>query len=309
MKFLFKSLTTAMLACSTVANKVSSPLVDDQEKIDIAGRHLIDFLQSKSKGWHTIATKNRDDSGASPRVINGSDASKGMYPWYVSLMGQCGGSLITPEYVLTAAHCLATVMENGENAIDHITVGLLCREWDDDNDPNCGQDMETIEIEDILLHPGFPAYIFRDDFDNYGQEIELADDIALIRLKSRSSITPVEMDLDGASQIYLPGRSVIQFGIEIEQYLDGWWQMISLAHLLTYLAAFDMKAQKCGLRGSECTTMNPIQMMAMIFLLVADQTLCNMPISTLSMSFLAQNLGKIILRNGMKMFFSTWMKE
>ena len=44
------------------------------------------------------------------KIVGGQDAHKNDYPWQVALgdryYGQdCGGSLIDPEWVLTAAHC------------------------------------------------------------------------------------------------------------------------------------------------------------------------------------------------------------
>lgn len=45
------------------------------------------------------------------RVINGEDASPHSWPWQISLRNSrgghiCGGSLIRPDWVLTAAHCV-----------------------------------------------------------------------------------------------------------------------------------------------------------------------------------------------------------
>lgn len=50
------------------------------------------------------------------RILNGTDVSFGIYPWMALLEYKkfaddsthfgCGGALITPQYVLTAAHCV-----------------------------------------------------------------------------------------------------------------------------------------------------------------------------------------------------------
>ena len=44
------------------------------------------------------------------RVINGQDASPHSWPWQISLRMNgkhvCGGSLIRPNWVVTAAHCV-----------------------------------------------------------------------------------------------------------------------------------------------------------------------------------------------------------
>lgn len=52
-------------------------------------------------------------SNVQPMIIGGADAVHGQFPWQVILFYEdiffaCGGSLIQPNWVLTAAHCVTT---------------------------------------------------------------------------------------------------------------------------------------------------------------------------------------------------------
>jgi secreted trypsin-like serine protease len=44
--------------------------------------------------------------GHRPEILGGTAAPEGAYPWVVRLSMGCGGSLIAPQVVLTAAHCV-----------------------------------------------------------------------------------------------------------------------------------------------------------------------------------------------------------
>ncbi|XP_060626290.2 transmembrane protease serine 2 [Anolis sagrei] len=50
------------------------------------------------------------------RIVGGSSASLGDWPWQVSLHSNgahlCGGSIITPEWIITAAHCVEKAFSN-----------------------------------------------------------------------------------------------------------------------------------------------------------------------------------------------------
>ena len=53
-------------------------------------------------------------SNAVPFIVNGENSHLGRWPWQVSLQKRvggswyhvCGGSLISPNFILTAAHCI-----------------------------------------------------------------------------------------------------------------------------------------------------------------------------------------------------------
>ena len=58
--------------------------------------------------------KLEDDVGVSPWVVGGEEAPVDEYPWFAATWwpyrGQtfnfCGGSLVNPEFILTATHCV-----------------------------------------------------------------------------------------------------------------------------------------------------------------------------------------------------------
>nr|XP_015196912.1 PREDICTED: transmembrane protease serine 2 [Lepisosteus oculatus] len=56
--------------------------------------------------------------GPSARIVGGEEASPGEWPWQVSLQVRnshvCGGSIITPDWILTAAHCVEKYSSPGD---------------------------------------------------------------------------------------------------------------------------------------------------------------------------------------------------
>lgn len=115
------------------------------------------------------------------RVIGGKAANGIDYPWFVSL-GACAGSLVAPEFVLTAAHCYSHDIWN------RIFVGKVCKRHD-----NCGSPQERFRIKQTFVHPDY-------------NKSKGSHDFMLIKLNKKSSITPIEMDDGTLSPSYAPGR-------------------------------------------------------------------------------------------------------
>jgi len=138
-------------------------------------------------------------SVAQPRIIAGADARPGAWPWMASLWMYgsshiCGGSLISPEWVLTASHC---VVGTGAS-----TGTLQIKVGEHDHRSSDGYE-QVVDVERIIPHERYNSRTVQND-------------IALIKLKS-----PVQLNRR-VSTICLPAAGSSPSVGSRQCYLSGW---------------------------------------------------------------------------------------
>ncbi|ESO90432.1 hypothetical protein LOTGIDRAFT_164015 [Lottia gigantea] len=122
-------------------------------------------------GIHSFTRK----IGVTPRIRMGLPTSDGKWPWQVGIIWdqdnlrlQCGGSLISEDMVLTAAHCVesASGVKKAEEIMVHVgTVSLT------------GKHRQLVKVKRIIKH---------EDYFNHGS---FDSDIALIQLHDKLTIS------------------------------------------------------------------------------------------------------------------------
>ena len=103
-------------------------------------------------------------TAAGGRVIGGADATAGEWPWQTKLETRdsgftCGGSLITPTWVMTAAHCIS----DKDPSTYSVTLGDLNRERPEGTE-------QTFSVRRVVVHPDYNSPVF------------VNNDIALLQL-------------------------------------------------------------------------------------------------------------------------------
>ncbi|MGR9257731.1 trypsin-like serine protease [Rhizobium leguminosarum] len=154
------------------------------------------------------------------RVIGGQAAKKGEWPWQVKILapdpeqrgrfgGHCGGSLIAPRWILTAAHCV-TSGRSGKQ--DLFARDLLIVEGKSKIDKVIavdGPDKPGLAVEDVIIHEDFDRKVF-------------ANDIALIKLGEPAKSKPAILASASDDEVEAAGHPAIVTGWGYTKADHGW---------------------------------------------------------------------------------------
>ncbi|XP_054158936.1 transmembrane protease serine 9-like [Oppia nitens] len=116
-------------------------------------------------------------TGIGTRIVGGRPAIPNSWPWMAGIVSKgsnkpfCGGTLISRQLVVTAAHCMKSIY--GSKQPDNIMIRLGVHDVENTTEPMA----RDYTVESIIVHKNYT-------------DVENGYDIALIKLKDRVKLSP-----------------------------------------------------------------------------------------------------------------------
>lgn len=156
---------------------------------------------------------NRFSTKELERIVGGQPAITGQFPWQVYLrvttsQGEmlCGGSILNPNWILTAAHCVSSEQDGSYTAKQiEVIAGTLTR-----TSTSLDRDRQSRLADCVFKHPGWS-----------GVRGGFANDIALIRLPQNN---PLKLDYkrNNVNGVCLPPKRSTPFDYVGWARVAGW---------------------------------------------------------------------------------------
>nr|QHR82807.1 serine protease 3 [Vipera anatolica senliki] len=161
------------------------------------------------------------------RIVGGSNAQNGQWPWQANLnfngVHACGGTLIAPQWLVTAAHCFPKA-----NQIDMYEVALGSYQL-----KNPSPDIQVILVEEVIKYPG------------YNEDESSQGDIALVKLKFPANYSRT------VRPICLPASSVT-FPPGMRCTVTGWGNVLADTSLPSPMTLQQLEVPIIGLENCKC---------------------------------------------------------
>ncbi|XP_026209778.1 plasminogen activator, urokinase a [Anabas testudineus] len=133
-------------------------------------RYVREFCDIRKCNVDTELTCGERSERRMHKIVGGSFTPIESHPWVAAIFTQssflCGGSLIAPSWVLTAAHCFSY---GDENQTEHLSVYLGKTAI---NDTDFDKEQSFI-VEKLIVHQGYSDFTFNND-------------IALLKIRSKA---------------------------------------------------------------------------------------------------------------------------
>ena len=150
-------------------------------------------------------------AGPASAVVGGQPASTATYPWAVALrpplipFSFCGGALVTPTKVLTAAHCADSF--RSVPGLLHVQAG---------RDSMLGGGGTEVAVSGIWIAPGYASFTF-DGQTGY------RNDLAVLTLSHPLPYATLPLAGPHDTALYRPGTParILGWGVTKEGALDG----------------------------------------------------------------------------------------